>query len=273
VTPGPGCHRPLPWRPAGAARRDRAAAERRGEDRAGQRAGGGPAGGAQAGAGAAAAAAAAAAAGAWANPQSAWRLLAANRKLGGAACHPSTHSPNRPPHRTRQTPRSSLRRRRPPPTRSSSASAARRRSWTRPWRRPAATRRPPPCCRCGGESARGGQRLPPLRRLPGRPAAPPHPPLPPFHPSPTPPPPPTPEPQPQSEVQNFQEECTRDLAVAEPVIAEAEAALNRCGRGARALDTRGLQGAWRPRHVSCWLHVPTPSSPRPAVQPRQGQPG
>lgn len=33
---------------------------------------------------------------------------------------------------------------------------------------------------------------------------------------------------PQSEVQNFQEECTRDLAAAEPVIAEAEAALNRC---------------------------------------------
>lgn len=31
----------------------------------------------------------------------------------------------------------------------------------------------------------------------------------------------------QSEVQNFQEECTRDLAVAEPVIKEAEAALNR----------------------------------------------
>ncbi|KAI8473051.1 MAG: flagellar outer dynein arm heavy chain beta [Monoraphidium minutum] len=30
----------------------------------------------------------------------------------------------------------------------------------------------------------------------------------------------------QSEVQNFQEECTRDLSVAEPVIAEAEAALN-----------------------------------------------
>ena len=30
----------------------------------------------------------------------------------------------------------------------------------------------------------------------------------------------------QTEVQNFQEECTRDLAAAEPIIAEAEAALN-----------------------------------------------
>jgi len=31
----------------------------------------------------------------------------------------------------------------------------------------------------------------------------------------------------QSDVQNFQEECSKDLAAAEPVIAEAEAALNR----------------------------------------------
>jgi hypothetical protein len=40
-----------------------------------------------------------------------------------------------------------------------------------------------------------------------------------------PPPPPRPPP-PQTEVLNFQEECTRDLAAAEPIIAEAEAALN-----------------------------------------------
>ena len=31
----------------------------------------------------------------------------------------------------------------------------------------------------------------------------------------------------QTEVQNFQKECTQDLSAAEPVIAEAEAALNR----------------------------------------------
>jgi hypothetical protein len=35
----------------------------------------------------------------------------------------------------------------------------------------------------------------------------------------------------QAEVQNFQEECSKDLAVAEPVIAQAEAALNRCAGG------------------------------------------
>jgi hypothetical protein len=46
---------------------------------------------------------------------------------------------------------------------------------------------------------------------------------------------------PQSEVQNFQEECSRDLMVAEPVIAEAEAALNRWAREASLQQGGGVR--------------------------------